>query len=102
MHEYCAKFNVEPFLMVDEWKSVLEIEAVLKETSRLTTIYQNEEKLYSAFGPAMRGRAHDRWPSDAIACVDVDNWSSKKDLMHPKRSKVRVSAFTEAGEICLE
>ena len=50
----------------------------------------------------MRGHVHDRLSSDTMVCVDVDNWSSKKDLMHLTRSEVRVSTFTEAGKICLE
>ena len=53
-HEYCVQFNIEPFLTPDEWKSVLEFEAMLRETSRLTTIFQNEEKLNSAYGPVVR------------------------------------------------
>ena len=102
MHECCAQFNVEPFLTVGEWKSVLEFEAALRETSCLTTTCQNEEKLNSACGPVMRGHMHDHLSSDTMTCIDVDNWSAKKELTHLTRSEVRVHAFTEAGKICLQ
>ena len=36
--EHCREFNVRPFLTEDEQKSVREFEAILRETSRLTTI----------------------------------------------------------------
>ena len=43
MKEHCAMFQIEPFFTEDEWRSVNEFEAALRETSRLTTIFQNEE-----------------------------------------------------------
>ena len=54
MKEHCREFNARSFLMEDEWKSVREFEATLKETSRLTSICQNEQKLNAAHGPVMR------------------------------------------------
>ena len=101
-HEHCAQLNVEPFLTLDEWKSVLEFEAALREASRLTTTCQNEEKLNSACGPVIRGCKHDRLSSDAMMCADVDDWSAKKESMRPTRSEVSASALTEAGKICLQ
>ena len=78
-HECCAQFNAEPFMTVDEWKSVLEFEAALRETSRLAAICQNEEKLNSACRLVVRGHARDRLHGDNMMCVDVDNWSAKKE-----------------------
>ena len=80
MHECCSQLNAEPFLTEEEWKHVMEFEAALRETSHLTTICQNEEKLNSACGPVMRGRTHDRLSSNTMMCMDVDNWSSKNLL----------------------
>ena len=36
--ECCREFNARSFLLKDEWKSVREFEAILRETSRLATI----------------------------------------------------------------
>ena len=81
---------------------MMEFEAVLRETSRLTTMCQNEEKLNSAYGPVMRGCLHDRLSSNTMMCMDVDNWSSRKNLIHPTRSNVRVAMLTEAGRISIQ
>ena len=59
MKEFRREFNVQSCLTEDEWKSVREFEATLMETSRLTTIYQNEDKLNGACGPLMRKALHD-------------------------------------------
>ena len=42
------------FLTEDDWRTVREFESILRETSRLTKICQNEEKLNRACGPVMR------------------------------------------------
>ena len=81
---------------------MIEFEAVLRETSRLATTCQNEENLNSASRPVMRGCLHDRLSSDTMMCTDVDDWSSKKECMHPTRSEVSVATSTEAGKICRE
>ena len=39
--KHCRQFNVDPFLSEDEWKTAREFEGTLRETHRLTTIYQN-------------------------------------------------------------
>ena len=52
--EFCRQFNVEPFPSEEEWKTAGEFEGALRETSRLTTICQNEEKLTLACGPVTR------------------------------------------------
>ena len=73
--EYYREFNVRHFITVNEWKIVRKFEGVLRETSRVTTIYQHEEKLNSAHGPAMRKELHDSLSRDTIALIDVEEWS---------------------------
>ena len=74
MKVFCAQFYVSSFLMEEEWKAAAEIEAILCNTSRLTIICQNEEKLNSACGPAMRNTIHDGSSSESLEAIDVDNW----------------------------
>ena len=62
----------------DGWKATREFEGALRETSSLTTICQNEEKLNSARGPVMRKALHDISSRDAMSLIDVDDWSSDK------------------------
>ena len=84
----------------DEWKAIREFEGVLRESSRLTAICQNEEKLNSACGPVMRKALHDSSSRDAMSLIDVDDWSSNKEETHPTRSEVKVESFTETGKMC--
>ena len=70
------------FLSEDEWKATREFEGVLRETSRLTTTCQNEEKLNSACGPLMRKALHDSSSRDDMALIDIDDWSSKKNTSY--------------------
>ena len=98
--ECCWQFNVEPFLSEKEWKTNREFEGVLRETSRIETIYQNEEKLNSAHAPAMRKALHDSLSRDAMSLIDVDNWSSNEERTHPTRSEAKVESFVVTGRIC--
>ena len=84
----------------DEWKAIREFEGVLRESSRLTEICQNEEKLNSACGPVMRKALHDSSSRDAMSLIDVDDWSSNKEETHPTRSEVKVESFAVAVKIC--
>ena len=38
----------------EEWNTVGEFEGILRDTCRLTTIYQNEKKLNGSCGPFVR------------------------------------------------
>ena len=85
VQEHYRHFNVEYFLSEDEWKATREFEGVLRETSRLTTTCQNEEKLNSACGPLMRKALHDSLSRDDMALIDIDDWSSKKYILLGRR-----------------
>ena len=50
---YCREFNTPQFLTEDDWRTVSEFEAILRDTSRLTLVCQNEEKLNAAHGPVI-------------------------------------------------
>ena len=56
----------------DEWKATREFEGALRETSRLTTVCQNEEKLNSAHGLAMHKALHDTLSRDCMALMNDD------------------------------
>ena len=45
MMEHCRMRDLEPFLTTDELKATMEFKGALRETTRLTTVCQNEEKL---------------------------------------------------------
>ena len=55
---YCQKFITSEFL-TEDWRTAREFEGTLRETSRLTKICQNEEKLNGSCGPVMRKSLHD-------------------------------------------
>ena len=78
MQEHCWQFSVEPFPSEDEWKDTREFEGVLRETSRLTKMSQNEGELNSVRRPAMRKALHDSLSRDDMSLADVDDWSSDK------------------------
>ena len=44
-HTYCNKFNMPPFFIDEEWKTMGEFEAILRDASRLITICLNEKKI---------------------------------------------------------
>ena len=70
---------MEPFLLEDECNATNEDEGTLRETSRLTTMCQNEDKLNSARGPVMRKALQDSLSRDVVSLIDVDDWSSDKN-----------------------
>ena len=61
------------FLTGNEWKKVRYFEVTLRETSRFTTICQNEDKLNGAHGPVMRKVMHDCLSRDTMTLMDVEN-----------------------------
>ena len=80
-----------------EWKTTREFEGVLREKSRVETIYQNEEKLNPARTPAMRKAMHDSLPRDAMSMKDFDNWSSNEERTHPTKSDAKVELYVVTG-----
>ena len=78
----------------------MEFEGVLRETTPLTTVCQNEDKLNSACGPVLRKNLHDSLSIDFISLTNADQWSSNKMQTHPTRSDVKVESFANAGKIC--
>ena len=70
---------------------------MLMETSSLTTICQNEEKLNAACGPVTRKTMHDSSSRDAIASKDVEDYSANKERIYPTRSEENVNSFTGTG-----
>ena len=73
MKEYCREFNVRPFLTEDDWKSVREFEVMLRETSCLTKICQNEDKLNAAHGSVMRKALNDGLTRKIMTLTDVED-----------------------------
>ena len=63
------------FLIEEEWKDTAEIDAVLYRASRLTTIFQNEEKLNSAHAHVMRNIIHDGSSSGSLEAINAETWS---------------------------
>ena len=51
---------------------------MLRETSRLTTIFQNEDKFNGACGPEIRKVLHDSLSRDTMILIDVEEWSAHK------------------------
>ena len=98
--EHCRQFNADPFLSEDEWKTTWEFEGMLRETSLLTTNFQNEEKLNAAHGPVMRKALHDSLSKDTMDLVDAEDWSVNKERTHPKWSEVNLNSFTDTGLAC--
>ena len=71
--ECCRKFKLHNFPTEDEWRTVTEFEGMLRETSRLTEICQNENKLNGACGPVMRKSLHDRSHRDTMLLINIEN-----------------------------
>jgi hypothetical protein len=59
MKACCTRFYALYFLMEEKWKYAAEIEDVPHNTSRLTSIFQNEEKLNAECVPVARKITHD-------------------------------------------
>ena len=73
MKACCTRFYALYFLMEEKWKYAAEIEDVQHNTSRLTSIFQNEEKLNGACGPVMRKTLHDGFSCGSINVADGDD-----------------------------
>ena len=70
MEVCCNKFVIPPLLTQEEWKSSGEFEAIiLSDTSKLTTIFQNEDKLNGAHGPILRKVLHDGFSCGTVKVV---------------------------------
>ena len=78
----------------DDWKTVGECEAILRDASQLTLVFPNEEKLNGVHGPVMRKFLHDRF--SRIRLINTEQWSSGNEITHPTRSEVNFNAFTKA------
>ena len=100
MQYHCRQFSVEPFLSEEEWKTTRDFKSVLRETSRLASICQNEEKLNSGHGPVMRKALHDILSRDTTSLIVIDDWNSNKERVHPNRSEVKVESFAVTGKMC--
>ena len=100
MVECCRLYELEPFLTADEWKATMKFEGTLRETTRLATVYQNEDELNSACGPATHENLHGSSSSDSIDLMNADQWCSNKIQMHPTRSDTKVEYSSNVGEIC--
>ena len=100
MMECCRLRKLKPFLTDDEWKATREFEGTSRETSRLATAFQNEDKLNSAHGPEMRKNLHHSSSSDSVALTNADQWSSNKTQTPPTKLDAKVESFANAGEIC--
>ena len=72
---------------------------MLRETTRLTTVYLNEDKLNSVHGPTMRKNLHDSLSSDSIGLMHADQWSSNKMQTYPTRSDAKIESFENVGKI---
>ena len=70
---------------------------MLRETSRLTKILQNEDKLNGVHGPVIRKALHDSLSRDAMTLIAVEEWSAHKEMIHPTRSEVLVDLFVKKG-----
>ena len=68
-------------------------EAILRETSRLTTVCQNDDNPNGACGSVMRKCLHDSQSSKTMKVIDYETWSSNKDLTHPTRRELHVNSF---------
>ena len=70
--------ELEPFMTDDEWKATREFEGALRETSRLTTMCQNEDKLNSAHGPVMRKVLDDGLSCETMKVMITNDLISNK------------------------
>ena len=101
MRMNCEQFNAPLFLIQDEWKTLAEMEAVLRYSSTLTTIFQNEKKMNSSCGPVVRNVIHDGLSSVPLNVIDADAWSKSKIMTHPTRTATNTALFTITGKTCL-
>ena len=92
---YCLEFNKPEFLSEDDWRNVREFKGILRETSRLTKKFQNEEKLNGAHVLVMRKSLHDSLSRVTMELINTEQWSIDKDMMHPTRLEVNIDSFNE-------
>ena len=97
---YCWEFNMPQFLAENDWRTVGEFEAILRDTLRLNLVYQNEENLNGTHGPAMRKSLHDSLSRETMQLINAEQWNSDKEMTHPTRSEVNVNSVTKAGKKC--
>ena len=50
---YYHQFNMPQFLAEDEWETLGVLESILRDTLRLISVFQHEEKLNGECGPVM-------------------------------------------------
>ena len=60
------------FVVENDWKTVSEVEAILRDTSLLTLVCQNEEKLNGACRPVMQNYLHDSLSREAIRLINAN------------------------------
>ena len=60
------------FLKEEELKTVGGFEVILRDVSRLTTAFQNEEKLNGAHGPVMCKSLHDSLSRGTMCLINAD------------------------------
>ena len=48
----------------------------------------------------MRKALHDSLSRDAMPLIDVEEWSTHKEMIHPTRSEANVGSFAERGRFC--
>ena len=92
------RFQNSNVLTETEWRTVGEFEVILRDTSRLTTVCQNEDQLNGSCGPVMRKCLHDSLSSTTMKAINYDSWSSYKDEMHPTRREAHVDSFEKASK----
>ena len=86
------------FLTKDYWRTVNEFEVILRDTSRLTLVCQNEDKLKWEHRPVMRKSIHDSLSRATMPLINTEQWISDKHMMHPTRLEANVDFFTETGK----
>ena len=89
-----------PFFTDDDWRTVSEFEAILRYTSQLILVCQNEEKLNVSHGPVMQKSLHDSLLKETMELISTEQRSSDKHMTCPTRSEVNVNSFAEAGKAC--
>ena len=92
------EFDMRQFLAKDDWKTVGGFEAILRDTQRLTLVFQNEEKLNGEHGPVAWNSLHDSLLRATMTFINNELWSSDKEMMHLTLSEVNVNSFSEAGK----
>ena len=79
------RFNAQHFLTEEQWKTPVEMEAALHESSRLATSCQNENNLNTWCTPVMSNLLHGALSSGNLNLIDTDTLSTNKEMFHAKR-----------------